>query len=214
MLNSMPLNSYTDPFRRIPGIEDMLKRKSDGLVIKKPRDPKMEELVRLLKQPPTTFKLPGVKPRNNSLPWRGIYPPGDKRWDRGELGGKRITPKIDALLNEQANNIRNRALMLSRVGHPIGGHGSKKGGSILSLIGKSLGFWKDYAMDWHKDKKHHQEMLDVLNKAKEKYGKAKGGKFQLQDVKDFFLGPPGWFRMGFRKKREREIEALKKELGL
>lgn len=43
--------------------------------------------------------------------------------------------------------------------------------------------------------------------------KKRGGKFELRDLRDFFGGPQGWIRMGIRKKRQKEIDALKKELG-
>lgn len=85
-----------------------------------------------------------------------------------------------------------------------------KGKGVLGkIIGKSLGYWKNYFTDWHGSRKNEEQELERLRKLK----KARGGKFELQDLRDGFLGPIGWIRMARRKKRQREIERLKKELG-
>lgn len=38
-----------------------------------------------------------------------------------------------------------------------------------------------------------------------------GGKFHWDDLRDGLMGPIGWIRLGMRKKREREIEKLKRK---
>lgn len=40
-----------------------------------------------------------------------------------------------------------------------------------------------------------------------------GGKFEGRDILDFLAGPSGWIAMGIRKKRQREIEQLQRDLA-
>lgn len=47
----------------------------------------------------------------------------------------------------------------------------------------------------------------------EQKNQVKGGKVTGRDVLDFFAGPIGWAFMGVRKKREKQIDKLKKELN-
>lgn len=79
----------------------------------------------------------------------------------------------------------------------------------LTLIPKSLGYWFKYGKSWHGEKKDQEAELERLRKLKA----SRGGKFELADLRDGFLGPVGWIRMAKRKQRQREIEKLKKELG-
>lgn len=56
--------------------------------------------------------------------------------------------------------------------------------------------------------------LGMIRKAPRKTAaNVKGGKFVPRDILDFVAGPIGWAFMGVRKKREKQIENLKKELA-
>lgn len=83
-----------------------------------------------------------------------------------------------------------------------------QGGGVLgTLFKKSLGFWKDYFTNWQQDSDDYYKQKEALMKQKN------GGSFELRDLRDGLLGPVGWVRMGVRKKRQRELEKLKQELG-
>ena len=78
------------------------------------------------------------------------------------------------------------------------------------LLKNSLGFWNNYVNDWQTQRKQQLDEIKRLRELK----KQKGGKFEIQDLRDGLLGPLGWINMGLRKKRQREIDALKNELNL
>ena len=79
----------------------------------------------------------------------------------------------------------------------------------FGLIGKSLKYWVNYGKSWKDDKDADNKEIERLKRLKA----SKGGKFELRDLRDGFMGPIGWIRMGLRKKRQREIERLKKDVG-
>ena len=112
----------------------------------------------------------------------------------------------------------------------------------FGLITGGLKYWANYGKDWANQSKNDKAELERLRALKKQRGgmymgprfgpepvtnpmadpewvkaylahKLKGGKFELQDLRDGFMGPIGWIRMGVRKRRQREIEQLKKELG-
>ena len=92
------------------------------------------------------------------------------------------------------------------------------GNPVGSIIGKSLKYWFDYGKSWHSDRMRQLDTIKMLEALKRQRGgkmrRTRGGKFELQDLRDGFMGPIGWIRMGLRKKRARQIERLKQELGL
>lgn len=73
-------------------------------------------------------------------------------------------------------------------------------GTLGSLYAKSLGKW---IKGWREE--------DVAQRRELK--RLRGGKIEGKDVVDFFAGPLGWIKMGIRKKRQKEIDALRKARG-
>ena len=83
---------------------------------------------------------------------------------------------------------------------------STKGGGILTTVLPTYlrltgNFFKDHATT-------RRNQLAEL----ERLRKLRGGKFELRDIRDFFAGPIGWAMMGVRKRREKEIEDLQRQL--
>lgn len=79
----------------------------------------------------------------------------------------------------------------------------------LNLVGK----WKDRIIS---DRASQKDEIKRLKEEieKRKAAKLSGGKFDARrDIVDFLAGPAGWAVMGLRKKREREIANLQKELA-
>ena len=121
-------------------------------------------------------------------------------------GGKKLSEYVGPAMADYLKH--NKNVEYARIGKAR--LKQMKGNGLLpKIIMKSLGYWKDYFTDWHGSRKNEEQELERLRKLK----KARGGKFELQDLRDGFLGPIGWIRMARRKKRQREIERLKKELG-
>lgn len=81
--------------------------------------------------------------------------------------------------------------------------------SPFTFVGPYFKTLFNWGKSWHDENKEQKAELERLRKLKA----SKGGKFELKDIGDFFAGPLGWIRMGIRKKRAREIEKLKNELG-
>lgn len=83
---------------------------------------------------------------------------------------------------------------------------STKGGGILTTVLPTYlrltgNFFNDHATT-------RRNQLAEL----ERLRKLRGGKFELRDIRDFFAGPIGWAMMGVRKRREKEIEDLQRQL--
>ena len=86
-------------------------------------------------------------------------------------------------------------------------------GPIGDVIGNSLGYWTNYFGDWHTLRKAQLAEIERLKKKRDELKKQRGGKIDKNTVRDIFLGPVGWIHAGMTKKRQREIEQLKKEVG-
>lgn len=82
-----------------------------------------------------------------------------------------------------------------------------KGGSILAHLAP---MYLRGVRQWFDDRRQYRDrQLAEIEKLK----KIKGGKFDPQrDIVDILAGPIGWTMMGLRKRREKEIEDLKKSL--
>ena len=91
-------------------------------------------------------------------------------------------------------------------------HHLSGGGPITDLVGNSLGYWTNYFGNWHEERKAQKAEIERLKKKRDEMKKKKGGG-TLQDIRDGFMGPVGWAHMIATKKRQREIEKLKKEVG-
>lgn len=89
--------------------------------------------------------------------------------------------------------------------------GLEGSGPLLDFYKNSLGKWSSRIFS---DKAKDEARLAELRKAvaAKKAGKTSGGKIEGRDVVDFFAGPLGWIAMGKRKKRQREIADLEKQL--
>ena len=83
------------------------------------------------------------------------------------------------------------------------------GSGFLEPIINSIKYWGQYGKSWKNDSDKAKAELNRLRNLK----KQRGGKFELADLRDGAMGPIGWIRMGIRKKRQKEINKLKKELG-
>ena len=83
------------------------------------------------------------------------------------------------------------------------------GSGFLEPIINSIKYWGQYGKSWKHDSDKAKAELNRLRNLKQQ----RGGKFELADLRDGAMGPIGWIRMGIRKKRQREINKLKKELG-
>lgn len=83
------------------------------------------------------------------------------------------------------------------------------GSGFLEPIINSIKYWGQYGKSWKHDSDRDKSELKRLRNLKQQ----RGGKFELADLRDGAMGPIGWIRMGIRKKRQREINKLKKELG-
>lgn len=130
---------------------------------------------------------------------------------KGCRGGKlAFEPPSDfSLTNNTLRGERLRKLMRQIAEQKKKKRQMEGSGPVGKIITNSLKFWGDYGKSWKDSRKAQIDELERLRKLK----KERGGKFELQDLRDGFLGPIGWIRMGLRKKRQREIERLKKELG-
>lgn len=94
---------------------------------------------------------------------------------------------------------------------PVYGGVKLDGLNPLNAAPAYLKFTNGWLTDWIKQTKKQKAELERLKKLKQ----TRGGKFEPKtDIIDFLAGPLGWIKMGIRKKRQREIEQLKKELNL
>lgn len=105
---------------------------------------------------------------------------------------------------------RRRMAYLRSLKKKKSGGRKKKGGSfILPLIRTGLGLSINY---YKKKLEDRQKQIDEINRLKQ-LKKQQGGGFDSRDIIDGLMGPYGWIAMAMRKKREREIEQLKRELS-
>lgn len=80
--------------------------------------------------------------------------------------------------------------------------------SLANLYKKLVGNWSSGHFN------RRNEQLAEIERLKRQIADKKqisGGKFEPRDLLDFAAGPIGWTMMGLRKKRDREIEKLKRE---
>lgn len=145
-----------------------------------------------------------------------------------KLRSKRKTQLVKGSPEAKAYMAKLRAMRKSK---KITGNGIIPGVEIpdpvTGLVKNSLGYWKNYFTGWagaSKARKAEIARLKAMLAARGgKYEDlkrlktlwtAKGGKFEMQDLRDGFMGPIGWIRMIIRKKQQRELERLRKELNL
>ena len=92
---------------------------------------------------------------------------------------------------------------------------------LMKLLGSAyLKLVKNWAEGHFSRRKDQNDIIALLeNKKKElefekmqQKQKIKGGKFESRDILDGLAGPWGWLMMGLRKRRDRKIENLKKEI--
>ena len=105
-------------------------------------------------------------------------------------GGKSITIDVDAL----KERLRKNAARAHKLGYLGSGKAPKR--TSAHVKGKSVGGCAAC--------RRHFERIN---------SNVKGGKVTGRDVLDFFAGPIGWAFMGVRKKREKQIDKLQKELA-
>jgi len=148
-------------------------------------------------------EIPPVDPTTWDIALPPVNLPDDT--DPALLRAQIINPEIPPSQREAIENGIDPDLLRAQ----ITSSKDSKGSGIFSPIWKSLTYWAKYGKNWKKDSDRDKAELEKLRAAK----KARGGKIKLEDVRDGLMGPIGWIRMGVRKKRQREIAKLKKELG-
>ena len=95
--------------------------------------------------------------------------------------------------------------------NPEGRYTMYGGFDPMAIVGPYLKFTGNWIQNSLMSSKQQKDELEYLRRLK----KMRGGKFEpATDIVDFLAGPIGWIKMGIRKKRQREIDNLKKELNL
>lgn len=136
-------------------------------------------------------------------------------------GGKSITIDLDALKERLRKNARKLGYVERESGKaPKRTSAHVKGESVggcaacrrrFERINSSKNVFPESFLE---DKMNMMNLGMTGRKAPRKTAaNIKGGKFVPRDILDFIAGPIGWAFMGVRKKREKQIDKLQKELA-
>lgn len=136
-------------------------------------------------------------------------------------GGKSITIDLDALKERLRKNARKLGYVERESGKaPKRTSAHVKGESVggcaacrrrFERINSSKNVFPESFLE---DKMNMMNLGMTGRKAPRKTAaNVKGGKFVARDILDFIAGPIGWAFMGVRKKREKQIANLQKELA-
>lgn len=116
-----------------------------------------------------------------------------KRTTGGSILAKLLPMYKDGVTKWGSRILSDRASQIGRINELTSQLAKKKGGKAM-LSSPAL------------EKLRKQIMMKKLRNTR-------GGKFETKDIVDFFAGPIGWAAMGMRKKRERQIADLEKQLN-